>query len=201
MTWFIRFITWAPMGIAGLVILRLLYLEIFSKLKDKTVRRALLLVIIVYFLDVLVKIIYLYFQFKRDEFGKYLLPGQGSNYFYTLIWSLSSPYIIALGIGVVLVLVLLILRQLFRAEIVSRLDLYVLILVIFVVGASNVLILILGSFFLMIFFLLGFYFKEKKLDTRARLTVLPFLLVVTLAILVLNNFTFYQNFLTLLRLI
>ncbi|MCL5407421.1 MAG: hypothetical protein M1429_02915 [Patescibacteria group bacterium] len=199
MSLFTNLLFWVPLVLSSLIILWLFYLELRSKVSSKTAGRALTAIILIYFLQIATQAVYIYIKFKGDQFGKYLLPPK-SNYFYQIIWQMSSSYVFALAIGLVLVLVLLLLRQVFKAEILDRADFFILLLTVSVVGASSVLVLILGSFFLMTFFLFGFSLKQKKLSTRARLTLAPFLLITAFAILILNNFDFYVKFLQLLRL-
>lgn len=200
MIWMTRLIIWLPPVLTAIILIYLLYVEFFRRgIAARTGRRALLIVIAIYILALGAKVTYLYFQLKSDEFGKYLLP-PNSRYFYEAIWAMSSPYLLALIVGFVLILVLLALQKVLHAELVDSSDIYILMLVIFVVGVPSILVLILGSFFLMLFFLLGFSVRQKKMATAARLAITPFLLLVALAILVLNNFNFYLEFLTLLRL-
>lgn len=207
MVLFTNLLFWVPLVFSSLIILWLFYLELRSQVSSKAAGRALTAVIIIYFLVIATKIIYLYFQFKKDEFGQFLLPPK-SNYFYQVIWMMSSSYVWALMISLILVLILLLLRKVFSAKLVDRSDLYILVMTVFIVGAPSVLILILGSFFLMVFFMIGFSLRQKKINTRSRLTLSPFLLIVALVILILSNlpageagFGFYQNFLRWLRLI
>lgn len=199
MTLFNNLLFWVPLVLSNLIILWLFYLELRSKVSSKTTGRALTAIILIYFLQIATQAVYIYLKFRGDEFGKYLLPPK-SNYLYQIIWQMSSSYVFALAIGFILVLVLLLLRKVFKAEILDRADFFILLLTVFVVGASNVLILVLGSFFLMFFFLAGFNLRQKKLNTRARLTLSPFLLITAFAILILNNLDFYVKFLQLLRL-
>lgn len=206
MIWFNNLLFWVPLVLSSIIILWLFYLTLKAKNILKAARRGLLAVIIIYFLQIAMTITYFYFRLKGDEFGKFLLPPK-SNYFYQFVWEVSASHVLALAIGVVLVLVLLLLRKIFNSEIVDRADLYILLLTVFVVGASSVLVLVIASFFLMIFFLIGYNLKRKKVDTRAKLVLTPFLLITAFAILILSNlptdragFDFYQKFLTLLRL-
>lgn len=199
MNWFAYLLFWVPPIFAGLILVWLFYLTLKGKLSARIAKQSFVLVIIVYFLKIIIQLGYIYFRLRNDEFGKFFLPPE-NNYFYNLIWETSSPYLIALGIGVFIVLVLWLLKKYFGSEILDRSDFYVLLLTIFVVGLSNIIVLILGSLFLMIFFLIGFNLRQKKLNTEARLVLTPFLLIVSLAILVLGNFNFYLEFLEYFRL-
>ncbi|KKQ17420.1 MAG: hypothetical protein US31_C0019G0007 [Berkelbacteria bacterium GW2011_GWA1_36_9] len=199
MSLFTNLIFWVPLVLSSLIILRLFYLELKSKVTSKTAKRSLIAIILIYFLQIATQITYIYIKLKGDDFGKFLLPPK-SNYLYQVAWQISSSYVFALAIGLILILVLLVLRKIFKAEILDKADFYVLLLTVFVVGASNVLILVLASFFLMIFFLIGFSFRQKKITATARVTLSPFLLLTAFAILILQNFEFYQKLLTLLRL-
>lgn len=199
MLWFFRLIFWVPLILTSIVLLWLFYWELKIRVSSKTAGRALAIIIIIYFLQILSQAIYLYFHLKADEFGQYLLPPH-SHYFYQVLWSMSASSVFALAIGLVLVLVLLALGLIFKAKLIDRADIFILLLTVFAVGASNIVILILASFFMMIFFLIGFNIRQKKLNTRARLTLSPFLLITAFAILILNNFTFYFNLLKFLHL-
>lgn len=199
MLWFFRLVYWVPLILTSIILLWLFYLELKSGVLAKTVGRALGLLILIYLLQIVAQSIYLYFRLKGDELGQYLLPPQ-SNYFYQAIWTMSASSVWAIAIGVVLILVILILGRIFKSRLIDLADLIILFLCVFVVGAANVLVLILASFFLMIFFLIGFGLRQKKINTRAKLTLSPFLLMTAFIILILNNFDFYFNFLKVLRL-
>ncbi|MFA6492850.1 MAG: hypothetical protein WCV58_01785 [Patescibacteria group bacterium] len=199
MNWLFTLLFWVPLVFSCVVVLWLFYLTLVGKISSKAARRALIAVIVIYFLQIAVNITYFYFRLKGDEFGKYLLP-PNSNYLYQAAWAMSSPSVWALAIGIGLVLILLLLRKIFHSEILDRSDFYILLLTIFLVGPSSVLVLVLVSFLLMICFLIGFSFKQKKVDYRAKLILSPFLLIVAFIILILNNFEFYFKFLEMLRL-
>lgn len=199
MNWYGYLIFWLPLGLLGLIVLWLFYLELKNQVSLKIARRGFIAVLIITFLEIVSQTTFLYFNLRQDEIGKFLLPPQ-SDYFYQAIWMISSAHVWALAIGIILVLVLLLLKRIFRSDLVDRSDLYILLLVVLVVGPSSVVVLILASFFLMIFFLIGFSLREKKIDTRARLSLAPFLLIISFAILILSNFDFYYTFLQLLRL-
>lgn len=199
MLWFLRLVFWIPLVFSSIVLLWLFYWELKSGVSLKAARRALLVIVVIYFLQIIIQAIYLYVRLKGDEFGQYLLPGK-SNYYYQAIWAMSSSAFVAIAIGLVLILIILALSRIFKARLVDRADLLILFLCVFAVGAASVLILILASFFLMIFFLIGLSVRQKKLNTRARVTLVPFLLITALAILILKNFNFYFDLLKLLRL-
>lgn len=199
MSLFTNLLFWVPLVLSSVIILWLFYLTLKSKVSPRTASRALAVIVLIYFLRLVTQMTYIYLKFKGDEFGKYLLPPK-SDYLYQVAWQMSSPYVFALAIGLILVIVLLVLRRVLKTEILDRADFLILLLTVFVVGDINVVILVLGSFFLMIFFLIGFSLRQKKINTRARLTLSPFLLLTAFAILVLSNFDFYSNFLILLHL-
>lgn len=200
MNWQIQLIFWLPFSLTAIILLGLFYLELKTEVSSRTVGKALAIIISVYFLKIAAQSVYIYFSLKGDELGQHFLPGKGTNYFYQMLWNISQPYLWALAIGLVLVLILFVLRKIMHSSMVDRSDLLIIILTVFVVGASSVLLLIIGSFLLMIFFLSGFNIRKRKIDTRLRLKLAPFLLLVAFIILILSNFNFYWHFLALLRL-
>jgi len=201
MVWVVRIILWAPIVLSGLILAWLFFLELKDRLSSKTAGRFLAVVIGIYFLDILVKIIYTYFKLKGSSLGQYFLPGSGDNYFYRLIWDYFQPSAWAALSGLGIILILIILRRILKSTIVDKKDLFIIILTVFVVGTSNVLVLIVGSFLLMLFVQLGASIRQKKMVTGWRLKISPFLLPMAILLLILNNFTFYLKFLALLRLI
>lgn len=201
MDWQVKLIFWIPLGLTAIVFLWLLFLEIKGRVSSRLAGKLLAAVIAIYFLQITAQMVLLFFRLRGDEFGKYLLPGSGSKYFYNIYWSLGQPYLWALAVGLILILILILLRFVFRSEIVDRADLFIILMTIFAVGISNVLILILGTFFLMVFFLIGFNLRQKKVNSSARLKLTPFLLFTAIAILILSNFQFYWQFLNMLKLI
>jgi len=99
------------------------------------------------------------------------------------------------------VVVFLILRRILKSPLVDTTDFLVVMLAIIAVGPTNVLVLILGGFGLMLLWQIFKIFSGQKISRLERLQITPFVLVVAMAVMVLSNFPFYFKFLNLLRLI
>lgn len=202
MVWVTRMIEWLPLAITAFILIWLLCLNLKKgEITAKTGRRFLLLVLLIYLLQIIAQLVLVYFSMKKSPLGQYLLPGKGTNYFYWLIWDVVQPRFWALVIGLSIVLILWLGKKLLKAPIVNRADIFVILLACFVVGPSNIMILLLSSFVLMIIFQLVVGFRKKIKIKELRVEISPFLLITAFLILVLNNFDFYQKFLRFLRLL
>lgn len=202
MVWMTRIVEWLPLAITAFILIWLLCINLKKgEIADKTSRRFLLLILLIYFLQIIAQLVWVYFSMKKSPLGQYLLPGQGTNYFYWLVWDVVQPRLWALVIGLSVVLFLWLGKKLLKAPIVNRADIFVIILTCLVVGPSNIMILLLISFILMIIFQLVVGFRKKIKIKELRVEISPFLLITAFVILVLNNFDFYQNFLSFLRLL
>ncbi len=198
--WINQIIYWFPIGIIGVIALGLLYMGLRKgEILEKTVRKALILVISIYIIQIIAKTIYLYFVLKDHPLGQYLLSGDENNYFYRTVWSFIVPHIWALVIGIGIVIVLLLFKKFTKDPIIDRSDIFIIILTILAVGPYNSLVLFIGALFLMIVVQV-INFQKKKFK-RLRLSISPFLLIMTIIILVLNNFYFYQKFLDFFKLL
>jgi hypothetical protein len=130
---------------------------------------------------------------KADPLGSYLLPGQGTNYFSSVLWSTFEPLILGILVGILLTLVAILIKRYTAKPWFETFEIWIIFLTSFLVGFPGVFVLLLASFLLMIIWQI---FRKAE-----RVMLAPFLLLVCLAQLVLNNFQFYQNFLVRLHLI
>ena len=195
MNWLNQLIFWIPLLIVVGILLWLWREDVATgQLPIGKVKKAIKIVVMVIFLQYLLKIGLFYFLLKKDPLGPYLLPGGETNFFFQNIWVALKPLFLATLVAVVLVLIVILIKRLSQRPLFEEVDVYVIFLGSFLVGFPGVLVLLIGTFLLMIIWQLVRGAKE-------RLRLSPFLLFVCLAQLVLNNFQFYQNFLVRLNLI
>ncbi|HLB95520.1 MAG TPA: hypothetical protein VJK26_01295 [Patescibacteria group bacterium] len=201
MNWQAWLITWLPYGLTLLILFWLFTLTLRDGLTLRTAKISLALILGITMLTIGAKMTYLYLRLRGDQFSQYLIPAYGENYYLRILWDLSQPLLWSLLIGLGLVVVFLILRRILKSPLVDTTDFLVVMLAIIAVGPTNVLVLILGGFGLMLLWQIFKIFSGQKISRLERLQITPFVLVVAMAVMVLSNFPFYFKFLNLLRLI
>ena len=203
MIWINRLILYIPLAVTILVLAWLVLKTIAKKkISRRTYLKLILLIIGVYILKLAAWAIFKYWQLAHDPFGQYLLPGKGSKYYEQMLWFISQPYVIALAIAIGLVVFANLVTRLTKRPLFEHDDFYVIFLTTFVVGYPNIFVLIVGSGILMIFFQIGAVLRSRgKSLQEFRVSFAPFLLVSALIIIILANFSFYNQFLGYLRLI
>ena len=200
MIWIDRIIFWLPVLLAGLVLLFLLQKKLRKQeLAVKTVRGAIFLILGLDIFLVLFKSGVMYWQLSRDDFGKYLLPGQGTDYFFRTVYFFLEPLLFGLVIAVVLTLIVFLLTKISKRQFVDTADLYLIFLVSLIGGYPSAVIILLLSFVLMIF--LQLYLLVTKKNVSMPVELAPFLLISGIIMIILAHFSLYTNILTQLRLI
>ena len=165
-----------------------------SKLKNVTI-----IIVGIYVLKMIFQVGLLYYSLKQNPLGMYLLPGQGTNYFAQSVWLLIQPLVLGILVGSGLVLLALAVKRLTKRPWFDLTDYFILFITGFLMGFPNVLLLLVGSLLLMIIWQI-FVLLLLKRTLEERLSLSPFLILVTVIHLILINFDFYQQFLTTLRL-
>lgn len=197
-----QLIFWVPISLTAIVLLWLLYIKLRVKeISVRTANRALILIVLINLVQIGAKIIYIFFNLRSSEFGQYFLPSQGSNYIYQTLWNLCQPYVWATAVALAIILVLMLLRKILHSPIVNQADLIIIFITVFIVGPSSVLVLIIGAFLIMLLFQLTYAITHRQIKSEYRVELSPFLLFTALAILVLSHFTFYLDFLILIKMI
>lgn len=199
MDWINFIILWLPLSVIALVFLRLLFLEFRTgDLKDLTAKRSLITVIFVLLAQIAGKTLWFYFELQKSDFGKYFLEGSNS-YFRRTVWYMIQPEVWAFAVAIGFLIVLWLIRKILKSPMFNKADTMIIIMTVLAVGSSSVLVLLVGSLILMLLVHLGLGIYRKNFKGM-RLRFSPFLIFLALAIIVLNNFDFYQEFLGLLRL-
>jgi len=183
-----------------IVVLFLLFKRLVLKvakqnLSLKTAKSALVSILVILILQLIAKLVWAYFQIKQSTLGPYLL--QDHAYLKSTALSFIFPYGEALLVALIMLIVGFLAFRFYRQPLIEKIDLYIIFLTTLVVGYPNVFVLLAGTFVLMIFIQLG----EKLLKKNERLAISPYLLILAIIILILNNFNFYYEFLAKLKLI
>lgn len=194
MVWINQIIFWIPLVIAVVILLWLWRKTVMGKVVEKRhFRIVIIIILIVYILQVLGRIALLYYSLKNSQLGIYLLPGKGTNYFYTAIYDLIKPFVFALVTAVILALIVFVTIRHLKKPWFEQNDLYLIFITGFLVGFPGVLILLLATLILMVFWQLIFRIE--------RISFAPFLIFVAILELILSNFSFYQKFLSFIHLV
>lgn len=201
MIWFQEILTWLPFGFTLVILFWLFSLTLGGGLSSRTVKISLTAILIVNILTIAGKIIYLFFQSKDEKYRSILESIYGQNYFLKISWDLVNPIFWSIVAGLGLVLLLLMIQKVSRSPLFDQTDLWLILLTMIAVGSTNVLVLILGSFVLMLFLQFFAVIKGKKAVLNFRLQIAPFLLAAAIIILILSNFSWYWQFLALIKLI
>jgi len=187
-----------------IVVLFLLFKRLVIKvakhnLSLKTAKSALVLILVVLILQLIARSVFAYFQLKQSTLGVYLLKDH--SFLKNIALSLAYPYGEALLVALIMLLVGFLALRFYRRPdrtLIEKIDLYIIFMTTLVVGYPNVFILLIGTFVLMVFIQLGEIILKKK---NERLAISPYLLILAIIILILNNFNFYYEFLIKLKLI
>lgn len=144
----------------------------------------------------LAQLVYVYFQIKTSNIGIYLL--KDGNYIKGTLFGLAQPYIESIIIAVIFTLVFYLIYRFYKQPVIDKVDLVIIFLCSILSSYANIFIVIVGSLLLMVFYQIFnlLFLKSKTL----RVGISPFLILASMATLVLNNFDFYINFLRHLRL-
>lgn len=202
MLWLNQIIFWIPLLVTAAVLLWLFREDALTgTLPIVKAKRAIKIVAAVIFIQYLARIGLFYWSLKKDPLGKYLAPGQGTNYFAQNIWSITQPLLLAFFIALVLVLIVILIMRFSKRPLFEEVDPYIIFLTSFIVGFTGIFILLVASFLLMIIWQIARAKVRKTPLNQFRQRLSPFLLLVALAQLILANFAFYQNFLIHLHLI
>ena len=194
MVWLNQIIFWIPLVIAVVILLWLWRKTVTGKIIEKRhFRIVIVILLLIYILQMLGRIALLYYSLKNSQLGIYLLPGKGTNYFYTAIYDIINPFIIALAIAAGLAIVVFLINRYLKKPWFEQSDIYLIFITSFLVGFPGILILLLATLILMVFWQLIF-----KIE---RISFAPFLIFVAIFELILSNFTFYQQFLSLVHLL
>lgn len=178
-----------------IVVLFLLFKRLVIKvakqnLSFKTAKSALVLILVVLILQLIAKLVFAYFQIKQSTLGVYLLKDH--TFLKNTALGLAYPYGEALLVALIMLLLGYLALRFYRRPMIEKIDLYLLFITALVVGYPNVLVLLIGTFALMILIQFGRILKKKN----ERLAISPYLIIVAMIILVLNNFRFYADFLS-----
>jgi len=180
------------------VVLFLLFkrLVINQNLSIKIAKCATILVIAMFFVQLVAQLILAYFQIKQSTLGVYLLEDQG--YLVRSALTIAYPYAEALLVALVFLLVGFLAFRYYQRPIIEKIDLYIIFMSILVVGYPNVFVLLISAFVLMVLVQLGqmAFFRKNE-----RLSFTPYLIFLAIIILILNNFNFYNDLLLKLKLL
>ncbi len=191
----VRIIFLIPLVISVIVCLVLFRIELLKGgIKFEFLRKMIFLVIGISVLEAIGRIILFYWQLKKSPIGIYLLPGKGTAYFVDKIFSMALPIFIGVLIGIILLSIVALIRRYSKRPLFSEADQWVLFLAGFLVGFPGVFILILGSMVVMVIVLIFSSLIKKEKLVQQRLLITPYILFVTIMILILENFSFYQSF-------
>jgi len=186
------------------VILFLLFKRLVIKVANhnlslKTAKTALVLVIIFLILQLIARSVFAYFQIKQSTLGVYLLKDH--SFLKSTALSLAYPYGEALLVALIILLVGFLAFRFYRRPdrtLIEKIDLYIIFMTTLVVGYPNVFVLLLGGLALMILAQFGQIIFKKKNEP---IPISPYLLILAITILILNNFNFYYEFLLKLKLL
>lgn len=171
-------------------------LVIDRNLSTKNAKQALILIIAMFFGQLIAYLIFAYCQIKQSTLGVYLLKDYG--YLGRSALMIAYPY----GEGLVAALIFVLFGYLafryYQRPIIEKIDLYIIFICILVTGYPNILVLIGGTLILMVLFQLVQMIIFRKYE---RMALSPYLLFFAIVILILNNFNFYHNFLNLIGLV
>lgn len=202
MNWANQIVFWIPLLIVVGILLWLWRKDITTgQLQIGKVQKAIKIVVVVILIQYGLKIGLFYWFLKKDPLGSYLLPGGGTNFFLQNVWVALKPLFLATLVAVVLVLMVILIKRLIQRPLFEDIDVYVIFLTSFLVGFPGIFVLLIATFLLMIIWQLINGAVTRSSLSQFRLRLSPFLLFVCLAQLVLNNFSFYQNFLSWLHLV
>ena len=196
MDWLNQLIFWIPLLIVVGILLWLWREDVTTgQLQIVRVRKAIKIVVIVIIIQYLLKIALFFWFLKKDPFGPYLLAGEGTNFIFQNIWVMIKPLLLATLVALVLVLIVILIKRVTQRPLFEEVDIYVIFLTSFLVGFPGIFVLLIGAFMSMIIWQLIHSALSKSPLNQFRLRLSPFLLIVTIANLILLNFRFYQNFL------
>lgn len=203
MDWKSQLIFWIPQIIIIIILLGLLAADLKKGIIQlKTVKNAIILIVAVYVLRDLLRVGLFYLALKKDTtgLGQYLLPGQGTKYFQETVWNMYEPFLISILTAILLVLIALIIGKISKRSPLDSSDILILALTSFIAGFPQVFFLLIGSFLLMIASQIFIRFQAKNAG-EIRLRLSPYLIVTTMIMMILANFSFYGRFLNILKLI
>ncbi|MGA2666653.1 MAG: hypothetical protein ABSE91_01005 [Patescibacteria group bacterium] len=197
MIWLYRVVFWVPFIIAILTFLWLLWLEFFKKgIGLKTARRATFLVFGIFAFQMLAKMFIFYWVTKHSTFGPYLL--KTPSFLKSNLWYIAQTFLVYVLVAVSFTVVAVIVYKLFKRPLFKKSDLWVVFATTLVAGYPDVLIVLIGALLLMILIqIIIVAFAHKSI----RLNLIPFLIIATILVGILNNFNFYLTFLRTLHLI
>ena len=186
-----------------IVVLFLLFRRLVLKvakqnLSLKTAKSALVLILVVLILQLIARAVFAYFQIKQSTLGVYLLKDH--TFLKNTALNLAYPYGEALLVALIILLVGFLALRFYRRSdrtLIEKIDLYIIFMTTLVVGYPNVFVLLLGVLALMILVQFGQIIFKKKNEP---IPISPYLLILAIIILILNNFNFYHNFLSWLSL-
>lgn len=197
MIWVYRAIFWIPFLATMAILAALFWQKIYQGLKEKTIKKATLAVLIIFGLQMIAKMIFFYFLARDSTLGKYLLATPGylsQNLFY-----ISQSYLQNLLVGIIFTLIAVIVLKLYKKPVFEKIDLWVIFLVSFVASFPGVFVMIIFALIVMI--IVQVYLKVIKHKNHYRLDPIPFMLSGTIVVGILNSFDFYLDFLKALKLI
>lgn len=180
----------------AILLLIFIRLVLFKKLNLKTVKLGLLGIVIVYFLQLLGKLIWTYFALRGSTLGAYLL--QDHAYLKDTLLRLAYPFGESLLVALIMVFLAYLGLRFYPRPILEKIDLYLIFIASFIVGYPSVFVLLFGSFILMVLIQAGSLVFKKASD---RLSLSPYLIVGAIIIGVLSNFNFYWQFLGKIKLL
>jgi len=199
MIWLNRLIFWLPQIIVGAIFLWLFFQKIRQKLTVNSIRKAIILMVAVYVIQILIRIGFFYWQLKNDPLGTYLMPGKGSYFFYQTIWQMTLPLVAAIVAAIFLVILVSFVKKVTHRPLFNEEDTWIIFLTTLAVGYPNVYVLLFGSLILMVIIqLIETVRKRNDPNREIRLSIDSYLLIVALAIIILNNFAFYNKLLNLI---
>ncbi len=197
MIWLFRGIFWLPFAVTIVIFLVLFYLEVFRKeIKQSLAQKATLIVLVIFGVQIVLKIIFFYFYTKSSGLGQYLLKEPG--YVTRNVWYIVSAYLGNVLIGAILLLLAVIAQKISKKTFFEKADFWIIFITAFVAGFPGVIVMLIGALILMILvqaFKLIFYKSQK------RLSLTPFLLLGAIIVGILSSFSFYIQFLQNLKLI
>ncbi len=202
MIWIDQIVFWIPQ-ILAVILLIILFRQIIlaGEIQVKFLKKWTIVIVAAYILQLLARVFIFYWQLKKSTLGIYLLPGKGTSFFVDNVWAnYLLPLVVTIAIDFVLVAVVLLVAHLVKRPFFEEADWLVILLTVFIVGFPNLIVLIVAALILMIIFQIFQSLVFGKHLLNERLKIAPFLIFTSLAILVLGNFSFYINFLSLIGL-
>ncbi len=196
MVWLTFIIVAVPILTAALIMLLWLRsILLGQKISHSWLKIGVQIIFAIYVLQLGGKIILYIFELKESPLGTYLLLD--SSFIWRSIFNIALPYGRGLIFGLILLGIAYLLFIYYRKPVLELSDGWLLFITTFVLGYPNFLISLVATLVIMVVFqiLQLSIFRSSK-----RLSISPFLLGVTVVILVLSNFAFYQSLIEKLRL-